>query len=440
MKLFISYSRDDKAWVRELWRALRDRTHHDVWIDQQLVPAQDWWETILKNIEICECCIYVMTPKSVESIYCAAELNYALALNKPVIPLMLESCDPPAEIRKRRIQYSTISDSDSLGDVLLTIERALGEVRVGLLQGKYPSPQPIPSRPDEPTPDKKSEHISEEIVKPAAPAVIKQPSILDILSRPFAWIEIPDGRVKLGTLRAGGPISKPTEFNVSAFAVAKFPITNAQFAKFIEADGYEQKKWWTDAGWEAREKGWAWDEDRVCKPTDKPWIEPRYWQDKKWNGAEYPVVGVSWYECLAFCHWLSDITGNKIMLPTEQQWQRAAQADTNWAYPWGPDFETSRCNASVGQNWRENSTSYVTRYEGRGESPFGVVDMSGNVCEWCLTEYESGNVEINKVTKRVLRGGSWDSITPNSLRVDYCESDDPHIGKSSRGFRIVRSS
>ena len=129
MRLFLSYSRDDKAYVYELWRALRDRAHHDAWIDQRIVPAQDWWETILKNIETCETFIYLMTPKSVESIYCRAELTYALALNKPILPIMIKPCDYPQDLKTRRIQYSTVNDGDSLGDVLFVISQALGEIR-----------------------------------------------------------------------------------------------------------------------------------------------------------------------------------------------------------------------------------------------------------------------------------------------------------------------
>jgi len=86
MKLFISYSRDDKAWVYELWRGLRDHAYHDAWIDQRIIPAQDWWDSILTNIEAAECVLYIMTPKSVDSIYCQAEMTYALALNKPILP------------------------------------------------------------------------------------------------------------------------------------------------------------------------------------------------------------------------------------------------------------------------------------------------------------------------------------------------------------------
>lgn len=161
MKLFISYSRDDKAWVYELWRNLRDRAHHDAWIDQRIIPAQDWWDSILTNIESAECVLYIMTPKSVDSIYCQAEMTYALALNKPILPLMLKSCDVPPEISRRRIQYFGLSDTDSLGDVLFTVERGLGQLRVDTLQGKFHPPTPYPDRPTEPSRPKKPEQVSE---------------------------------------------------------------------------------------------------------------------------------------------------------------------------------------------------------------------------------------------------------------------------------------
>jgi hypothetical protein len=148
MKLFISYSRDDKAWVYELWRALRDRAHHDAWIDQRLLPAQDWWASILENVENCECCIYVMSPMSVQSIYCLAEVRYALALGKPVLPLMLKNAEVPAELLMRRIQYLSLNDKMSLADVLFEVERGLGELRVGLLQNRFPAQ--TATRPPEP--------------------------------------------------------------------------------------------------------------------------------------------------------------------------------------------------------------------------------------------------------------------------------------------------
>ena len=80
------------------------------------------------------------------------------------------------------------------------------------------------------------------------------------------------------------------------------------------------------------------------------------------------------------------------------------KGDDGRVYPWGNDFDKNRCNtdeSGIGK------TTPVTRYEGQGDSPFGVTDMSGNVREWCLTEYKSGSDTVEGDARRVLRGGSW---------------------------------
>ena len=73
------------------------------------------------------------------------------------------------------------------------------------------------------------------------------------------------------------------------YQIGKYPVTNAEFKEFVEAGGYTQKRWWTEAGWIAKERG--------------DWIRPRYWDDAHFNKPNQPVVGVSWYECLAYCRW-----------------------------------------------------------------------------------------------------------------------------------------
>ena len=124
------------------------------------------------------------------------------------------------------------------------------------------------------------------------------------------WVTIPGGRVMLGQ---GGYLGESAWFAVESFVMARYPVTNAQYAPFIAAGGYTDRAWWTDRGWQIREK--------------EGWTEPRFWTDRDWNRADYPVVGVSWYEALAFCRWLSAGSGRAITLPTEQQWQRAAQGE-----------------------------------------------------------------------------------------------------------------
>ncbi len=250
------------------------------------------------------------------------------------------------------------------------------------------------------------------------------PRVEDILPPPFEWCEIPAGKV---TLEKGGYLEEPTTFDVPAFAIAKYPITNAQFAKFVEAGGYGERRWWTDAGWHQKE----WDN----------WTEPRFWRKKEWNGVEYPVVGVSWYEAVAFSQWLNEAAGAhsraplQITLPTEQQWQRAAQGDDGRAFPWGDEFDKAKCNTSKSNI---EQTTPVTKYP-QGASPYGVMDMSGNVWEWCLTAYKTGATALDGADRRCLRGGSWGFNTVNA-RASSRNYFNPFIRTSYYGFRVGVSS
>jgi formylglycine-generating enzyme required for sulfatase activity len=238
------------------------------------------------------------------------------------------------------------------------------------------------------------------------------------------WIDIPAGRV---TLAAGGYLAGPTPFEVPAFAIAQYPVTNAQFAEFVAAGGYADRAWWTVDGWARRQR--------------EQWSEPRFWQANDWNRPLCPVVGVSWYEALAFCAWLSEVSGEAITLPTEQQWQRAAQGDDGREFPWGnadPDAHLCNWNRNVDQ------TTPVDRYPD-GASPFGVMDLSGNVWEWCLTGWDGDTSVAGSGAARILRGGSWSSDSPLSLRAGNRNGSDPNARLApgyrnhvTVGFRCVR--
>jgi formylglycine-generating enzyme required for sulfatase activity len=250
--------------------------------------------------------------------------------------------------------------------------------------------------------------------KPSTPVrekkkpVSKHRTSEEILPQPFAWIEIPE-------------LTGETTPNMPGFAVAKYPLTNAQFALFIEANGYSERQWWQniDPGWEAK--------NRVG------WKEPQFWQRNKLNKHDHPVVGVSWYEAVAFCQWLSDFSGEPISLLTQQQWQFAAQGNNKRRlYPWGWAFDKNRCNFNT------SATTPVTQYESTGKSPLGVVDMSGNVQEWCLTKFDTGGNELTSTDRRVVCGGSFNSTDERELRVDYSKGYDPLSRINSQGFRITR--
>ena len=186
------------------------------------------------------------------------------------------------------------------------------------------------------------------------------------------------GQDNMVLIKAGGFLcgdeKKPTLIETD-FQIDIYPVTNAQFAQFIDAKGYAKDELWSEAGLRWR------NENKIGAPD--------YWDDERWNQSDHPVVGVSWYEADAFARWAGKT------LPTEIQWERAARGTDGRQYPWGEAFDKERCNtreAGVGQ------TTRVTLYP-NGVSPEGCYDMAGNVWEWTSSAHEDGGY--------VLRGGCW---------------------------------
>jgi formylglycine-generating enzyme required for sulfatase activity len=189
------------------------------------------------------------------------------------------------------------------------------------------------------------------------------------------WVEIPSGQVTLED-------KKGSTYQVEPFRIARYPVTNLQFQAFIDAeDGYRNDMWWADL-------------DQKGSPG------PPYW-----NEANHPRENVTWNEAVAFCRWLSNRLGYEVRLPTEQEWQQAATGgDPNNVYPWGPDWDSARCNSAESVL---NRTTAVGMYP-NGSTPQGVFDMAGNVWEWCSNKYKNPkDTSIGGTDWRVWRGGSW---------------------------------
>jgi formylglycine-generating enzyme required for sulfatase activity len=157
---------------------------------------------------------------------------------------------------------------------------------------------------------------------------------------------------------------------------------------------------------------------------------------------------------MAFCRWLSEKLGMAVSLPTEAQWEKAARSDDGRRYPWGgeltPDHanygETGIGETGIGETGIGETGIGETTAVGifpRGASPYGVLDMSGNVWEWCLTKWSydyttpaDDNAEGDDW--RVVRGGSF----RDNERLVRCASRswyNPDVGDLSLGFRVVVS-
>ena len=224
-----------------------------------------------------------------------------------------------------------------------------------------------------------------------------------------AMVEIPAGSFLMGSSNRIGSSNrdkaayddeKPRHtLTLPRYWIGKTPVTNAQFRPFVDSDGYTNQAYWTTVGWQWREQ------EKIVKPL--------YWDDAKWNGADYPVVGVSWFEAVAYCRWLSKQTGSDFRLPTEAEWEKAARGSDGRIYPWGNTWEAGRCNS---EETGLKRTTPVGQYP-TGASPYGALDMAGNVWEWCATkwgkpypyqlenEWQAAYLEADQ--SRVVRGGSW---------------------------------
>lgn len=226
----------------------------------------------------------------------------------------------------------------------------------------------------------------------------------------IAWVEIPGGEIKLEEI--------DHVFKVKRFRLAKYPVTIAQFQAFVDAeDGYKSDEWW---------KG-------IRKVSEAP--EPPSWQE-----ANGPRETASWYEAVAFCRWLSHRTGSKIRLPTEWEWQQAATGgDPTREYPWPGGWDAARCNSVESRLPR---TTAVGLYPG-GATKQGLLDMAGNVWEWCLNTYdqpahaEAVCLSDDQRKSRVIRGGSW-VYFPVNLRTSSRFGSPAGIRDNNIGFRLVQ--
>jgi len=220
------------------------------------------------------------------------------------------------------------------------------------------------------------------------------------------------------------------EIYLDDFWIGKYPVTNEEFKEFVDDGGYDKarKNMWSEEGWQWRE------ENEI--------FGPEYWHDRKWNGPNFPVVGISWFEAEAYANWLSKRTGHRYRLPTEAEWEKAARGTKGLKYPWGDEFDRNLCNSG---ELGLNRTSPVGIFP-EGKSPYGCFDMAGNVWEWCSDRYDGDyyGKSPGKNPKgpsngayRVFRGGSWSNFA-RRCRSAYRLRDDPRFRDRYLGFRILQ--
>jgi formylglycine-generating enzyme required for sulfatase activity/energy-coupling factor transporter ATP-binding protein EcfA2 len=249
-------------------------------------------------------------------------------------------------------------------------------------------------------------------------------------------VDIPGGEYPIGDDNGNYEDEKPAhKVKLSSFQIGQFPVTNAEYAFFIEAGGYKDKQWW-----DTKE---ALDWLKKNKET-----VPEYWNDTRFNNHAQPVVGISWFEARAYCNWLtanshgvppSGGTESIFRLPTEAEFEAAARGKKGRRYSYGNKYDPLRCNT-----WDTHirRTTPVGIFD--NATPEGAYDLTGNVWEWTLSVFndypyksDDGREDINKAgVSRVLRGGSWGYALDLARAVSRL-SFNPVIRVNLLGFRVV---
>lgn len=166
--------------------------------------------------------------------------------------------------------------------------------------------------------------------------------------------------------------------------------------------------------------------------------------DFGWGRGERPVVGVSWSDAQAYTDWLTNQAGKRYRLPSEAEWEYAAQADTPGMYPWGFVIERGRANCfDCGSQWDNQSTAPVGRFSA---NDFGLYDTAGNVLEWVADCYAPGYDgaptdgrarAARDCANRVARGGAFNKPAP-SLKTKARARVAPESRLNNLGFRVAR--
>ncbi len=302
-------------------------------------------------------------------------------------------------------------------------------------------------------------------------------SVMSLAQMEFCFV--PGGGFHMGSNDSDR--EKPPHLNEHLqedYWLSRHPVTNAQFVAFVEAGGYAEGKYWVEA-----EKEGFWKEGKFKGKYESNFRDRPNDFGSPFNFPNHPVVGVTWYEALAFTRWLTEQWRNQgiigedriVCLPSEAEWEKAARggieipekpviieaSSGSWAergssrpnemaerkFPWGDEIDKEKANYSetgIGTTSAIGCFSTV-------ESPYGCLDLAGNVWEWTRSLWgkdfmkpefgypyepspEREDATASPEIRRVLRGGAFSAL-PEGLRCASRLRYDPNLRSDLVGFR-----
>lgn len=327
---------------------------------------------------------------------------------------------------------------------------AAAEKRPASLEGPPPR-RPLPIAGQRSSDPGDLDTLVEEMLAQGRYALLLRPQIAATLSeepfqRALAALEedmalVPDGDVFLGPIGEADGDGRLDEtalaegagriIQVQRFFLDRYPVTNAQYAAFVAAGGYEQPALW----------------DPSILPAVLDFVDqtgrpgPRYWRNGTFppGREDHPVVGVNWYEASAYARWVGK------RLPSDAEWVKAASWPVRLSpttrlqrrYPWGDTMDRTKANV-----WGSGpaDTVPVQQFAG-GVSVGGVYQMTGNVWEWMRGSYVppdgSDGQWAADIGLKSLRGGAFDTYFDNQATCQFQSADAAVARKPNIGFRLA---
>jgi len=397
--IFISYASEDRARARVLANAL-ERHDWSVWWDRKIRPGEKFAKVSEKAIADAQCVLVMWSEASVKSDWVQNEAAEG-ARREILVPALIDDVEIPFEFRRiqaaRLVDWEAKSRHSEFDSLLDAVSAILG----------------VPSSP------KASKAIPDK----------QQPKAGDVVANSIGMklVHVPAGSFMMGSSDSAAQLAKDYGEDMGDYFTDEFPQHEVCISK-----------------------GFWMGQTVVTQGQYKSVMNAQPWSGRSGvkESANNPAVYVNWDDAAAFCRKLSEQEGETYRLPTEAEWEYACRAGTTTRFSFGDSDSSLGDYEWFDGNAYDVDKDYAHSVGQKKPNPWGMYDMHGNVCEWCLdsyaADYYSKSPESNPQgpdtgSRRVCRGGSWND-TPQICRSAARGYSTPSSRSSNLGFRVARSS